>query len=112
MSMDRIVVTGGGSAGHVLPIIPLIEKFIEKGIAVHYVGSHAGIERELISPLNIEYRAIRAGKLRRYFSYRNLIDFFGIPVSVLQAYLFLREYSPNVVFSKGCLLYTSDAADE
>ena len=101
MSMDRIVVTGGGSAGHVLPIIPLIEKFIEKGIAVHYVGSHAGIERELISSLNIEYRAIRAGKLRRYFSYRNLIDFFGIPVSVLQAYLFLREYSPNVVFSKG-----------
>ena len=45
MSMDRIVVTGGGSAGHVLPIIPLIEKFIEKGIAVHYVGSHAGIDK-------------------------------------------------------------------
>ena len=49
--MDRIVVTGGGSAGHVLPIIPLIEKLIGKGITVHYVGSHAGIERELILSL-------------------------------------------------------------
>ena len=61
--MDRIVVTGGGSAGHVLPIIPLIEKFIEKGIAVHYVGSHAGIERELIIPLNIESFSYKHQKL-------------------------------------------------
>ena len=60
-----------------------------------------GIEKELIGALNVNYRAIRTGKFRRYFSYRNVIDFFGVPVSILQAYMVLRKYSPNIVFSKG-----------
>lgn len=102
MSTERtIVFTGGGTAGHVLPTKPVIEQFQSRNDRVVFVGSRSGLERQLVSDWGIEFREITAGKLRRYFSFENLIDAFRVPIGILQAWLLLFRIKPNAVFSKG-----------
>ena len=70
--MKRIVLTGGGTAGHVTPNLALIPRLQRDGWDVHYIGTHAGIERSLVQPLpGVTYHAIQSGKLRRYFDLKN-----------------------------------------
>lgn len=97
----KIIFTGGGSAGHVTPSIPLISAFKLKEAAVFYVGSKQGIERTLIKPLNIPYYPITAGKLRRYWTWKNLLTPFQLLLGVGQGFLLCRRLKPNIIFSKG-----------
>lgn len=99
--MKSILFTGGGSAGHVVPNIALIDICLEKKIPVSYIGSEEGIERTLISPLNIPYYSIATGKLRRYLSVKNLTDPFKVFLGIFQAWQQLGKIKPSVVFSKG-----------
>lgn len=99
--MKRIVLTGGGTAGHVTPNIALLPSLIKEGYEVHYIGSYDGIERKLIEELNIPYYGISSGKLRRYFDPKNFTD----PLKVLKGYSearkLMKKIKPDVVFSKG-----------
>ena len=97
----RILFTGGGTAGHVTPNIALIEALQAKQWTIHYVGSQAGIERQLIEPLAVPFHGIKTGKLRRYFSWQNFIDPGLIAWGFLQSLLLCLRLRPNVVFSKG-----------
>ena len=72
--MKRIILTGGGTAGHVTPNIALVPKLKEKGYDIQYIGSYDGIERKLIEDLKIPYYGIASGKLRRYFDIKNFSD--------------------------------------
>ena len=92
---DRIVLTGGGTAGHVTPNLALIPRCLKAGWEVHYIGSHDGIERDLAGSLpGVAYHAIRSGKLRRYSSIRNLTDPFRVAAGVFEAASILRSFSP------------------
>ena len=97
----RIVLTGGGTAGHVTPNIELMAQLQQEGWQCHYLGSKTGIEFELISKLNYPFHAISSGKLRRYFSWQNFIDPFKIVFAILQSVVLLTKIKPQVVFSKG-----------
>lgn len=97
----KIVLTGGGSAGHVTPNLALIKKFQQEGWEINYIGSQAGIEKELIAKTNVPYHSIATGKLRRYFSWQNFVDPFKIILGTIQAFILLRRLKPVVVFSKG-----------
>lgn len=97
----KVIFTGGGSAGHVTPIFPLISALKLKNAAVFYVGSKGGIERTLVKPLNIPYYAIIVGKLRRYWTWRNFLTPFQLFLGILQSFLLCRRLKPNVIFSKG-----------
>ena len=97
----RVVVTGGGSAGHVVPALPVIEALRGLGCTVDFIGSRSRLEKELIEPLGVSYHGIRTGKLRRYLSFENLLDCFRIPVGIWQAWRTLGRLRPDVVFSKG-----------
>lgn len=99
--MKRIVLTGGGTAGHVTPNIALLPKLKESGWDVAYIGSHQGIEKKLIKDHNIPYYGISSGKLRRYISLDNLKDPFKVVKGLWDAFKILKELKPNVVFSKG-----------
>lgn len=103
MKRPVIVLTGGGTAGHVSVNEALIPSFLEKGYAIHYIGSHDGIEKELIQGRHPEvaYHAIQSGKLRRYFSIQNFTDPFKVGVGILQAYQIIKKLKPEVIFSKG-----------
>lgn len=70
----HIVLTGGGSAGHVTPNLALLPYFREAGAEVSYIGSRDGIERDIIGEAGLPYYGVSAGKLRRYFSFKNLSD--------------------------------------
>ncbi len=98
----RILLTGGGSAGHVTPNIALLPGLFAEGYEVHYVGTKDGIEKKLISEIgDVTYHEIEAGKLRRYFSLKNFSDPFRVIKGVRQAKALIDEIKPSVVFSKG-----------
>lgn len=99
--MKRIVLTGGGTAGHVTPNIALLPALKKAGYEITYMGSHDGIEKKLISDFDIPYVGISAGKFRRYFDLKNFTDPFRVIKGFSEAKKFLKEYMPNVVFSKG-----------
>lgn len=101
MSLKRVAVTGGGTAGHVLPAVPVMERLLTQGCAVHFIGSASGLEEGLLEGMPLTYHAVRCGKLRRYFSLRNLADAGRVPLGVAQAWGLLRNIRPQVVFSKG-----------
>ena len=99
--MKRIVLTGGGTAGHVTPNIALIPELKKHGYDIHYIGSKNGIEKELISELDIPYYGISTGKLRRYFDLKNFTDPFRVLHGYSQASSIIKKLNPNIVFSKG-----------
>lgn len=99
--MPRVLFTGGGTAGHVTPNIALLEAAIGKNWEVAYVGSAAGIEREMIGALGIPYYPVASGKLRRYFSWQNFFDPFFILWGMLQSVVLCLRLRPDAVFSKG-----------
>lgn len=100
--MDKkIVLTGGGTAGHVTPNLALIPSLVEKGFSITYIGSIDGIEKGLVEEKNIEYYGISTGKLRRYFDPKNFSDPFRVIKGYFQAKKILKRIKPDVLFSKG-----------
>ena len=99
--MKHIVLTGGGTAGHVTPNIALIPRLKELGYTISYIGSYEGIEKKLIEELGIPYYGISSGKLRRYFDLKNFSDPFRVLKGFSQARKILKDLKPDVVFSKG-----------
>lgn len=99
--MKHIVLTGGGTAGHVTPNIALIPRLKELGYEISYIGSLDGIEKKLIEELNIPYYGISSGKLRRYFDLKNFSDPFKVLKGYAQSRKLLKKLKPDVVFSKG-----------
>jgi UDP-N-acetylglucosamine--N-acetylmuramyl-(pentapeptide) pyrophosphoryl-undecaprenol N-acetylglucosamine transferase len=99
--MKKIVLTGGGTAGHVMPNLALIEELSLTEFEIHYIGWYKGIERSLLTPLNIKFHGIRTGKLRRYFDIKNFIDPINILIGTIQSIVLIRKIKPAVVFSKG-----------
>lgn len=98
--MKKIVLTGGGSAGHVIPHFALLPHLQQAGWEVHYIGTHDGIERELVEG-TLPFYPISAGKFRRYFDLKNFSDPFRVLKGLFDSLRILREIRPQVVFSKG-----------
>ncbi len=103
--IEKIIFTGGGSGGHVVPAITLIKEFQKElpEISIYYIGSRNGIERELIGKLEIPYKVISTGKLRRYFSFQNFLDLFKVSLGLVQSFLYIIRFNSKktVVFSTG-----------
>lgn len=99
--MKKIVLTGGGTAGHVTPNIALLPSLKEAGYEITYMGSYDGIEKKLIADFEIPYVGISTGKFRRYLDIKNFTDPFRVIKGFGEAKKFLKTYRPDVVFSKG-----------
>ena len=100
--MKRIILTGGGTAGHVTPNLALIPRLLEDGWDVHYVGEANSVEQRLTASIpGVTYHAVSCGKLRRYFDVKNFSDPFKVIRGVDQARRLVHKLKPNVVFSKG-----------
>ncbi len=99
--MKKIVLTGGGTAGHVTPNIALLPTLNENDFDVYYIGSYEGIEKKLMADYSIPYYGIATGKLRRYFDPKNFSDPFRVIKGYFEAKKYLKEIKPDVVFSKG-----------
>lgn len=99
--MKRIILTGGGTAGHVTPNIALLPGLKELGYDVQYIGSYNGIEKELVEQFEVPYHGISSGKLRRYFSWQNFTDPFRVLKGFGEARKLIKSLQPSIVFSKG-----------
>jgi len=99
--MKKIILTGGGTAGHVTPNLALLPLLKAKNFEVHYIGSHDGLEKELVKETGIPYHGISAGKLRRYMDIKNITDIFRVIKGFGNAIKVIRKIKPDIVFSKG-----------
>ena len=99
--MKKIVMTGGGTAGHVTPNLALAPLLKEKGYEIFYIGSYTGIEKRLVEYAGITYYGISSGKLRRYHDWKNFTDPFRVIKGFAEANQLLKHIKPDVVFSKG-----------
>ena len=101
--MKKIVFTGGGTVGHVTLNLLLIPKFIKEGWQVHYIGDKHGIEYQEIqkSRLDVTFHSVATGKLRRYFSWQNLLDSFKVVWGIFQSLGIMLKVRPQALFSKG-----------
>ena len=100
--MKKIVLTGGGTLGHVTPNLALIPHLREAGYEIHYIGTEKGMEADTIRAIpDVTYHAVKSGKLRRYFSWQNFTDPFRVVAGVFQSAHIIGRIKPDVVFSKG-----------
>lgn len=100
--MKKIVLTGGGTLGHVTPHLSLIPHLQKAGYEVHYIGTEKGMEADKIRTVpGVTYHAVQSGKLRRYFSWQNFIDPFKVIAGAFQSAALMGRIKPDVVFSKG-----------
>ena len=100
--MKKIVLTGGGTLGHVTPHLSLIPHLKEAGYEIHYIGTEKGMEAEKIRSVpGVTYHAVQSGKLRRYFSWQNFVDPIKVIAGAIQSALLMGKIKPDVVFSKG-----------
>ncbi|HPO48831.1 MAG TPA: undecaprenyldiphospho-muramoylpentapeptide beta-N-acetylglucosaminyltransferase [Spirochaetota bacterium] len=103
----KIVFTGGGSGGHAMPAVSLIkslQKYSENNdikLSILYIGSKNGIEKKIIANLNVNYKSISTGKLRRYFSFSNFFDIFRILKGLFDSFFIIKKFSPDLLFSTG-----------
>lgn len=97
----KIVLTGGGTAGHVNPNLALVPILEEHGFTISYIGSKDGIEKDIIAKTGLPFYGISSGKLRRYFSWENFSDIFKILKGYSQSKKILKNIRPDILFSKG-----------
>lgn len=100
--MSTIVFTGGGTGGHVYPGIAVIQALRKTWSGSFlWIGSKSGMERAIVEAAGIPFAAIPSGKLRRYFSVRNVLDVFRVAGGVLASFFLFLRRRPVLVFSKG-----------
>ncbi len=99
----RIVLTGGGTGGHIIPLIAVAQKIKEKNPETQFlfIGPRGILEKKLMEAQGIPSKYVLVGKLRRYFSFRYCIDIFKVPLGIIQALVYLLFYMPDAIFSKG-----------
>lgn len=99
--MKKIVLTGGGTAGHVTPNIALMPELKKRGYSISYIGSYEGMEKNMITETGTPYYGVATGKLRRYIDLKNITDPFKVVKGYFEARSHLKKIKPDVIFSKG-----------
>ena len=95
--MKKIILTGGGTAGHVTPNLALCPELKKNGFEISYIGSYNGMEKGLVEKTGIPYYGISSGKLRRYFDLKNFTDPFRVIKGYFEARSLMRKLKPDVV---------------
>lgn len=99
----RLLIAAGGTGGHVLPAVAVIEELHARDMPLEllWIGSHKGVERDIAASQGIPFAAIQTGKLRRYLALETVTDMLRLPVGLVQAFLKVRRFRPDVIFSTG-----------
>jgi UDP-N-acetylglucosamine--N-acetylmuramyl-(pentapeptide) pyrophosphoryl-undecaprenol N-acetylglucosamine transferase len=106
----KILFTGGGTGGHIFPIIAIVREIRRiypkttqrVPLEFYYMGPKDEFVLILLSQEEFIIKTIVSGKIRRYFSFKNIIDIlFKIPFGIIQSFFWLLFNRPDLVFSKG-----------
>ena len=99
--MKKICLTGGGTAGHIMPNLALVPELKKRNYEIIYIGSKNGMEKNVIESNNITFFGITTDKLRRYIDKRNLVMPFNVIKGISEAKKILKKNKIDIVFSKG-----------
>lgn len=102
----KILLTGGGTAGHITPNLAIIPVLARRGFEIRYIGLKGGMEENLIRPLGVPFYGITGGKLRRYLDVKNFTDLFKIAAGFAESFKIIKKVKPDIVFSKGGFVST------
>ncbi|MCX6763135.1 MAG: undecaprenyldiphospho-muramoylpentapeptide beta-N-acetylglucosaminyltransferase [Candidatus Moranbacteria bacterium] len=99
----RIILTGGGTGGHLIPLIAVVQKIRAKVPDVEFIflGPDGAMEKRLFEKEHIAIKKVFSGKMRRYFSPMNIIDACKVPIGIIQCLWLLVRWMPDAIFSKG-----------
>ncbi len=106
----KIVFTGGGTGGHVFPLVSIIREIKKiipsENLEIYYIGPKDDFSKSYMEKEGVRIRYIHTGKIRRYFNPKailaNLLDIFlKIPLGLIQSFFYLYIFSPDLVFGKG-----------
>ncbi len=101
--MKKILFSGGGTLGPVIPLISLI-KYIHnnnENHKIYWIGTYKGIEKDFLENEDVVYRGIITAKLRRYFDWRNFLIPFQLFIGILQSIYYISKWKIDVIFSAG-----------
>ena len=97
----RVLLVGGGTGGHAIPVLELYQKLEEDGkVSPLIIGSNSSVDREIFSKIK-NYQVIITGKLHRRFTLMNIWEGVKFIVGMIQSYFYLTKYKPDLIFSKG-----------
>jgi UDP-N-acetylglucosamine--N-acetylmuramyl-(pentapeptide) pyrophosphoryl-undecaprenol N-acetylglucosamine transferase len=108
--MINIAFTGGGTAGHIYPGLAVVEELKRRlsdpsnngrKFRIFWIGSSEGMDRGLVEAAGIEFFGISSGRLRRYFTFKTLVDLFKVLSGYFAARKILKKEKPCLIFSKG-----------
>lgn len=100
--MQKIIVTGGGTAGHITPILALLPYLKREFDEIHYFGSETGMEKKLVEKYDyVIYHSVPCIKFVRGLSAKNLKIPFVLFKGVKESKKLLKAIKPDVIFSKG-----------
>ena len=106
----KIVLSGGGTGGSVTPLLAMVDLLREQGFKDSkilqkpeflWIGTKDGPEKQLVESSGIRFMSIPAGKLRRYLSLQNVLDFFQIYLAFWQSFFIILREKPNLIISAG-----------
>jgi UDP-N-acetylglucosamine--N-acetylmuramyl-(pentapeptide) pyrophosphoryl-undecaprenol N-acetylglucosamine transferase len=101
----RIIFTGGGTAGHVYPLLSIIREMKKNypfaGFEFMYLGPKDKFVKSVLAFEGVKVKTVLSGKYRRYFSIKNIFDIFKMPIGIIQAFYYVFVFSPDLIFSKG-----------
>lgn len=104
----KIIFTGGGTGGHVFPLVAVIRELKKimntEDLDIFYIGPSDTISKEYIGNEGVNIKYIHSGKIRRYSSgiLQNIVDvLFKIPLGIIQSFFYIFTISPDLIFSKG-----------
>jgi UDP-N-acetylglucosamine--N-acetylmuramyl-(pentapeptide) pyrophosphoryl-undecaprenol N-acetylglucosamine transferase len=103
----RIVLTGGGTGGSVTPLLAVAEDLIARyadNLSIVWIGMSSGVERTMTAGYPFDYKAISAGKLRRYFSWKNFFDPLRLLLGFIQSFFILLTARPRLVMTAGSFI--------
>ena len=101
--MKRIILTGGGTGGHLFPLVAVAEALKRKqpDTELIFFGPNGLLEKKIFSASQIPMVNIYSGKLRRYWSWKNILDIIKVPIGLVQCLFYLLKYMPDAIFAKG-----------
>src|SRR5260221_14783781 len=101
MSM-RILVSGGGTGGHIYPALAVAKALQERhGAELLFLGDENGLETRIVPQAGGPFAPIKTGKLRRYLSTGTLTDLGRIPLGMAQAPQHVGRFRPDPAFTSG-----------
>jgi len=101
MKCNTVIISAGGTGGHIIPALNVTKELIKRGVAVHYIGNANSMEYELVTKHNIPFYPINVQKLYRKFTLRHIMFPFKLIGSIFTCLKYFKAIKPDAFIGFG-----------